>query len=103
MASASTRMMSSCGPCRALAVRWPLDATVRRSPQDGDGATRHGPGTLRRRAVAVVRAVAGYDHLAALFGNRVAAKAVAPALDVSDRGRREMHRATQGGSVAVAF
>src|SRR5262252_3743298 len=38
-----------------------------------------------------------------LISNRFAAEAVAPALDVSDGRRREMHRAAQGGRIAVAF
>ena len=38
-----------------------------------------------------------------LVGDRLAAEAVAPALDVSDRGRREMHRAAQCARVAVTL
>src|SRR5260370_39173080 len=38
-----------------------------------------------------------------LVGNRVGAKAVAPALDVPHGGGGEVHRAAQGGGVAVAF
>src|SRR5260370_26935149 len=38
-----------------------------------------------------------------LVGNRVGAKAVAPALDVPHGGGGEVHRAAPGGGVAVAF